>query len=128
MRSCTRSSCSANSFRAASSDLRRHLANLQGHHPDAISQNAVIYQPRRLRRLRLHRLIERIPNSFRYQVTDFGFRVALFFTRTYNSLLRPGFAAALAHSSTIDNGVTRAFNQIASRIASMIENARLAKA
>ncbi len=71
-----------------SSDLRRHLANLQGRHPDAISQNAVTYQ---LRRLRLHRLIERIPNSFRYQVTDFGFRVALFFTRTYNRLLRPGF-------------------------------------
>jgi len=107
-----------------SSDLRRHLANLQGRHPDAISQNAVTYQ---LRRLRLHRLIERIPNSFRYQVTDFGFRVALFFTRTYNRLLRPGFAASLAHTSTIDNGITRAFNQIATRIASMIENAQLAK-
>jgi hypothetical protein len=31
--------------------------------------------------------------SFRYEVTDFDFRVALFFTRLYNRFLRPGIAA-----------------------------------
>jgi len=31
-------------------------------------------------RLRLHGMIERIPKSHRYRVTDFGFRAALFFT------------------------------------------------
>jgi hypothetical protein len=31
---------------------------------------------------RLHGLIERTPNSFRYRVTDFRLRVALLFTRT----------------------------------------------
>ena len=40
-------------------------------------------------------MIERIPKTFRYRVTQFGLRVALFFTRTYNRLLRPGLAAAL---------------------------------
>jgi hypothetical protein len=30
----------------------------------------------------LHGLIERMQNSFGYRVTDFGLRVALFFTRT----------------------------------------------
>jgi hypothetical protein len=75
----------AQGFRSA--DLRRHLAALSGRDAAAISQGAVTYQ---LRRLRLHGLIERVPNSFRYRVTDFGLRVALFFTRTYNRLLRPG--------------------------------------
>ena len=77
-------------FRAA--DLRAHLAALSGRDPAAISQGAITYQ---LRRLRLHGLIERTPNSFRYRVTDFGLRVALFFTRVYNRLLRPGLAATL---------------------------------
>src|SRR5579864_9266138 len=77
-------------FRAG--DLRQHLAALSGRDPGALSQGAVTYQ---LRRLSLHGFIERIPNSFRYRVTDLGWRVALFFTRTYNRLLRPGLAAAL---------------------------------
>jgi len=77
-------------FRAA--DLRQHLAALSGSDPASISQGAITYQ---LRRLRLHGLIERIPDSFRYRVTDFGLRITLFFTRTYNRLLRPALAAAL---------------------------------
>jgi DNA-binding HxlR family transcriptional regulator len=76
-------------FRAA--DLRRHLAALSAPDPEAISQGAITYQ---LRRLRLHGLIERLPHSFRYRVTAFGFRAALFFTRLYNRLLRPGLAAS----------------------------------
>jgi hypothetical protein len=58
-------------FRAG--DLRQHLAALLGCHAQAISQGAVTYQ---LRRLRLHRVIQRVPKSFRYEVTDFGLRVA----------------------------------------------------
>jgi DNA-binding HxlR family transcriptional regulator len=59
----------AEGFRAA--DLRRHLAALSGNDPASISQGAITYQ---LRRLRLHGLIERVPQSFRYRVTDFGLR------------------------------------------------------
>jgi hypothetical protein len=46
-----------------------------------------------LRRLRLHGLVERIPKSHRYRVTPFGYRSAMFLTRAYNRLLRPGLAA-----------------------------------
>jgi hypothetical protein len=60
----------AQGFRAA--DLRQHLAALSGSDPGSISPGAVTYQ---LRRLRLHRLIERLPNSFRHRVTDVGLRV-----------------------------------------------------
>ena len=45
-----------------------------------------------LRRRRLHGLIERIPSSHRYRVTELGFRSALFLVRSYVRLLRPGLA------------------------------------
>ena len=73
-------------------DLRRHLAALSGRAPQQISQGAMSYQ---LRRLRLNGFVERLPKSFRYRVTDFGWRAALFFTRAYNRILRPASAAAL---------------------------------
>src|SRR6266705_3566958 len=60
-------------FRSA--DLRKHLAGLSGRLPEAIGQSAITYQ---LRRLRLHGMIERLPNSFRYRVTEQGLRAALF--------------------------------------------------
>lgn len=60
--------------------------------PQSIGRGSITYQ---LRRLRLHGMIERLPNSHRYRVTDIGWRTALFYTRTYNRLLRPGLAAVL---------------------------------
>jgi hypothetical protein len=41
---------------------------------------------------RLHGLVMRQPRSRRYRVTDFGFRAAVFLTRSYTRLLRPGLA------------------------------------
>ena len=38
-------------------------------------------------------------SNHRYQVTDFGFRAALFFTRTHARLYRPGFAEVLSKRS-----------------------------
>jgi len=108
-------------FRAA--DLRERLAALSGCDSGAISQGTITYQ---LRRLRLHGLIERIPKSFRYRVTDFGLRVALFFTRTYNRLLRPGVAAALPTLRAIATPLKRAFDALAAKIDAMIQDAQLA--
>jgi hypothetical protein len=54
-----------------------------------------------LRRLRLHGMIERIPNSNRYRLTDLGLRCGWFFTRTYSRILRPGLGentASTVHS------------------------------
>jgi len=111
----------AEGFRAA--DLRHHLAALSGRDPDAISQGAITYQ---LRRLRLHRLIERLPNSLRYRVTEFGFRVALFFTRLYNRVLRPGLAAALPQLRAVDTPLKRAFDKIDTQAKAWIDQAQLA--
>ena len=45
-----------------------------------------------LRRLRIHGLIERVPGTFRYQVTDAGLARALFLTRLHDKFLRTGLA------------------------------------
>jgi hypothetical protein len=111
----------AQGFRAV--DLRHHLAALSGRDPNSISQGAVTYQ---LRRLRLHGLIERLPNSFRYRVTAFGIRVALFFTRTYNRLLRPSLAAALPELRAIATPLKRAFDTLTAQIDRTIKEAQLA--
>src|SRR5437764_613066 len=110
-----------NGFRCA--DLRRHLAILLGRDLESISQGAITYQ---LRRLRLHGLIERVPNSFRYRVTKFGLRVALFFTRTYNRILRPGLALALPGLSAIDAPLKHAFDKLDTQVNAWIEQAQLA--
>jgi hypothetical protein len=106
-----------------SSDLRHHLAALSGRDPESLSQGAITYQ---LRRLRLHGLIERLPKSFRYRVTEFGFRTALFFTRVYNRILRPGLAAALPNLRAVDAPLKRAFDQIDARVSQWIDQTQLA--
>ena len=106
-------------FRSA--DLRHNLADLSGRDPQAITQGVATYQ---LRRLRLHRLIERVPRSFRYRVTQLGVRVALFYTRAYNRLLRPGLAAALPSLRAVAAPLKRAFDQIDAQLAASIAQAR----
>ena len=108
-------------FRAA--DLRQHLAALDGRDPASISQAAVTYQ---LRRLRLHGLIERVSASFRYRVTDRGFRVALFFTRIYNRILRPGSADLLLNLGALAKILNRACARFDAKIKTMIDQASFA--
>ena len=70
-------------------DLRHHLAPLLGKTPDLMTSGQITYD---LRRLRLHGLIERIPGTFRYQVTSTGIRSARYLTRLHDRLLRTGLA------------------------------------
>ena len=48
-----------------------------------------------LRRLRLKGLIERIPKTHQYRLTQLGAKVATFLTKLYERLFRPGLAASL---------------------------------
>src|SRR5439155_26161320 len=66
-------------------DLRNNLAALRGQPVDQFTQGRMTYQ---LRRLRLQGLIERIPKTHRCRPTNFGFRVAVFCTRTSARILR----------------------------------------
>jgi len=108
-------------FRRA--DLRHHLADLSGRHPETLGQGAMTYQ---LRRLRLHGIIERLPNTQYYHVTDAGFRAALFFTRAYNRLLRPALAAALPGHRATPTRLKQAFDNIDLRLTASINELALA--
>ena len=67
-------------------DLRDHVAQLLTCPPDEFSPGRMSYQ---LRRLRLKGLIQRLPNTHRYEVTDAGLRAALFYTTSLSQLIRP---------------------------------------
>ena len=69
--------------------LRPLLAQLLAISQSKISPGRMSYD---LRRLRLHGLIERIPKTQRYRLTNPGLRTALFYSRVYHRLLRPGLS------------------------------------
>jgi hypothetical protein len=93
----------------ANPDLRALLAPLLGLAPDQLTPGQMTYH---LRRLRLHGLVERLPHTHRYQVTEFGWRVALFFTRTYARVIRPGLAQIVPCPSPVDSPLRRRFDQL----------------
>lgn len=70
-------------------DLRTLVAPLLGREPDGLHAGQMTYD---LRRLRKHGLIDRVPHTHRYRVTDTGLHHALFLTRAHDRLLRTGLA------------------------------------
>jgi len=76
-------------------DLRPHIAQLLGRAPDQYAAGQMTYD---LRRLRLHGLIERVPDSHRYRITMLGARLAVLYLRIYARGFRP--AASLPMSGS----------------------------
>jgi hypothetical protein len=103
-------------------DLRDHWAPLLGKSPDDMTPGQMTYH---LRRLRLHGLIKRITGTHRYQVTRQGWRAALFFTRTYNRVLRPGLAQIVPIEVLDDTELRRGFDQIDAVIERWIVKAKV---
>lgn len=103
--------------------LRERLAPLLGLTPDQLRPGAMTYH---LRRLRLHGIIERIPHTHRYRLTDFGLRAVLFFTRTYDHLLRPGFGDVIPGLSLSASPLRRSFDHVSREINRWIQQAGLA--
>lgn len=103
--------------------LRLRLAPLLGMQAEELTPGKMTYH---LRRLRLHGLIERIPHSHRYRLTSFGLRVALFFTRAYDHLLRPGLGTILPALSRSSSSLRRAFDRIEQEVNAYVQNVRIA--
>jgi hypothetical protein len=103
-------------------ELREHLAPLLGEEPSALTPGRMTYQ---LRRLRLHGLIVRETGTHRYQVTEAGLRVALFFTRSYARVLRPGLSEVLAEGLPNDPPLRRAFTQLECAMDQYVAQAKL---
>jgi hypothetical protein len=70
--------------------LRQQVADLLGLDPVAYTAAQMSYD---LRRLRLKDLIQRTPNSYRYQLTTYGRQLALLFAKLDARLFRRIFAA-----------------------------------
>lgn len=104
----------------SNADLRERLEPLRGRRT---TSGAVTYD---LRRLRLHGLIRRIPRTHRYEVSDSGLRYALFFTRSYDRLLRPGLSVVLPDQTASDSTLRASFRQLESAMTSWAQQAKLA--
>lgn len=103
--------------------LRTHLATLLGENPESYSAGRMSYD---LRRLRLHGLIQRIPKTNRYQLTAQGLKVAMFFSRTYARLLRPGLAEITEPVAHARSPLRTAFDRLQSTIDQRCEDLKLA--
>ena len=79
-----------------------------------------------LRRLRLHGLIERIAKTHRYQLTDQGLKIAMFFSRTYARLLRPGLAEITEPLAPAGSALRTAFDRLHRAIDQRCEDLKLA--
>ena len=102
--------------------LRAQLTLLvAGHTP--LTAGRITYD---LRRLRLHGLITRIPKTHRYQLTDCGLRAALFSTRSYARLIRPGLALVAPDHVLGDAPLRRAFQNLERAMDTWCHDARVA--
>ena len=103
-------------------DLRDHWAPLLGKAPADMTPGQMTYH---LRRLRLHGMIERIPGTHRYRVTTRGGRAALFCTRTYNRLLRPGLAQIIPEEARDDTELRREFDHLDAKIEKWMDEQKM---
>jgi hypothetical protein len=103
--------------------LRAHLAQLLGLPIEQFTQGRMSYH---LRRLRLHGMIERIPKTHRYRLTDFGLRTAMFCTRAWARIFRRGLGMTLPAASPVPNPILRSFDQLAAQIHAWVDHAKLA--
>jgi hypothetical protein len=104
-------------------NLRENLAPLLGQQSADLTQGRMTYH---LRRLRLHGMIERIPKTHRYRLTDLGLRTGWFFTRTYARILRPGLGRILPELSAPDGPLRRCFDKLDQQVKSWVGEAKLA--
>jgi hypothetical protein len=99
-------------------DVRPAIAQLLGRPLDTYSPGAMTYD---LRRLRLHDLIERVPDTHRYRLTTRGAHLAMLYSRVYARGLRP--PASLPTSGT-RRGVTT-LERLDAALTSFLKEVRL---
>jgi hypothetical protein len=91
-------------------ELRPLLAQALGLNNQQITQGKMSYD---LRRLRLHGLIQRIAGTHRYELTALGRRTALFYSRVFNRVVRPGLSHIAHPNLPLDSSqLTAAFQHL----------------
>jgi hypothetical protein len=104
-------------------EVRERLALLLGLQPAALTPGRMTYH---LRRLRLHGLIQRVPHSHRYRLTDDGLRTALFCTRVYHRVLRPALTDLIAGAPAPVTPLRTHFRNLEAAIADYLATAKVA--
>lgn len=93
--------------------LRPLLAQSLGTHPSAITPGRMSYD---LRRLRLHGLIQRIEGTQRYSLTEFGLKTALFYSRTYYRVIRPGLSTLLDPTESLSSPLKNSWRNLQTKL------------
>ena len=99
--------------------LRERVAQLLGVDPAQYTSAKMSYD---LRRLRLKGLIERLPHSHAYRLTELGVKTAIFFTKLHQRLFAPGLSALLP-DQLYPSPLAQALTAVAEQIQALIETA-----
>lgn len=101
--------------------LRERVAQLLGVDPESYGPGQMTHD---LRRLRLHGLIQRIPHTHRYRMTQTGAVAVQFYVRFYARAIRPSLSLKLDH---VHSRPTRtALTQLEHAVARLLQEAHLA--
>ena len=103
--------------------LRPLLAQFLGLKPEELTRGRMTYD---LRRLRLHGLIERVPRSHRYRLTPAGLKVALFYSRTYHHVLRPGLSLLHDPHAPQHSPLARSYHHFETQLTAFLHQKRAA--
>lgn len=103
-------------------DLRPQVGTLLGLDLSTYTPGRMTYD---LRRLRLKGLIHRIPGTTRYTVTTYGLHVALFYSKVFLRILRPGWAALTESQTATPAPLQRALLRVDTEIHKLCAEAQL---
>ncbi len=104
--------------------MRQGMAQALGVGTDGYARGCMTYD---LRRLRLHCLIERIPPTHRYRITDLGRRVARLFTMVHRRILRPGLSQLFESCPNAPkHPITSAMAKLGQALDALFKEAKLA--
>jgi hypothetical protein len=103
--------------------LRPLLAQFLGLKLEDLTRGRMSYD---LRRLRLHGLIERVPRSHRYRLTPPGLKVALFYSRTYRQVLRPGLSLLHDPQAPQRSPLARSYHHFETQLTAFLHQKRAA--
>jgi len=108
--------------RFRNADLRPHVAALLGLSLDEYKPGKMTYD---LRRLCLKGIIHRVPKTHGYVVTSYGLKVALFYTKVYLRIVRPGWTAIGEPPDDIPRPLRGALEQVDIEIARICDEAQI---
>lgn len=103
--------------------LRQQIASLMNVPSAKYTSAQMSYD---LRRLRLKQLVSRIPKQHAYVLTTLGTKVAVFFTKLYTRLFRPGLAALVPDQQTPSQLAT-ALTAVSDLVQSIVQEPKLGK-